>query len=220
MVSTPSESRQSLHARVTAILRDKITDGVLRPGTPVSERELCEELEVSRTPLREALKVLAAENLVQLFPGRGAIVSHVSVETIGAKFTVLAALEGLAAGLVARHANDRKLDELAALHESMKARLREGDTKSYFAFNQRFHSTIVELSGNTVLVDMQASLAQHVKRARFEAVLQHVDLELASKEHDEIIQALSKRDAERARSLMEQHVLDVGESVVGHFRKG
>ena len=208
----------SLHARVTTALRDKIVEGSLRPGTPISERELCEELSVSRTPLREALKVLASENLVQLFPGRGAFVSPVSVDTIDSKFTVLAALEGLAAALVCKHASQVAIEELAALHESMSKLHARRDRAGYFAMNQRFHARIVELAANPVLSDLQTSLANHVRRARLEAVLQDVDLEQASADHESIIEALSSRDEVRARRILEQHVLDVGRSVIGHFR--
>lgn len=208
----------SLHAKVTGLLRDKIVDGHLRPGAPIVERELCEELGVSRTPLREALKVLASENLVHLYQGRGALVAPVSVETIDAKFEVLAALEGLAAELVCRHADDDALQSLARLHRTMDGRLAEGDREGYFGLNQGFHEAIVRVAGNAVLSDMHGALARHVRRARLEAVLQHVDLGASSAEHARIVESLLRRDAATARQLVESHTRHVGESVVAHFR--
>lgn len=210
--------RQPLHERVTEILRTKIIDGVLRPGTPVSERELCEELSVSRTPLREALKVLASENLVQLFPGRGAIVAPLSLETIDAKFAVLAALEGLAAGLACQRATQQDKRLLAELHSEMMAELNNQALANYFALNQRFHSLIVELSGNAVLIDLQASLSNHVRRARHEAVLQHVSVDAAVDEHGAILAAIQAGDASAARLAMEAHVVEVARNVARHFR--
>lgn len=213
-----ASERQPLHERVTEGLRSKIIDGVLRPGTPISERELCEELGVSRTPLREALKVLASENLVQLYPGRGAIVAPLSLETIDAKFTVLAALEGLAAGLACQRVSVKDKQLLTDLHEEMKTELRRDALASYFALNQRFHSLIVEFSGNPVLVDLQSSLSKHVRRARHEAVLQHANVEAAVEEHSAILAAIELGDAQAARVAMELHVVDVARNVGRHFR--
>ena len=216
-VDTVSE-RQPLHERVTEVLRTKIIDGILRPGTPVSERELCEELNVSRTPLREALKVLASENLVQLYPGRGAIVAPLSFETIDAKFTVLAALEGLAAGLACQRVSELDKRALADLHAEMTVQLARNSLADYFSLNQRFHSLIVELSGNQVLIDLQISLSKHVRRARHEAVLQRVSVEAAVAEHSAILAAILAQDPQAARVAMESHVVDVARNVGRHFR--
>lgn len=213
-----TQDAQPLHDQVTEILRNKIVDGVLRPGTPISERELCEELEVSRTPLREALKVLASEGLVQLFRNRGAIVSPISVETIEDKLAVLAALEGYAARQVCERATDAQLRELAELHERFSQHFDSDETEEYFRLNQSFHRKLIELTGNPVLADMHSMLSSHVRRPRVEGVRQHVPTHSVIDEHETILKALLARDGLAAQKATEEHLQRIAETVVKYFR--
>jgi DNA-binding GntR family transcriptional regulator len=216
---TPSMSDSTqLHHQVTEILRDKIVDGVLRPGTPISERELCEELSVSRTPLREALKILASEGLVQLFRNRGAIVSPISVETIEDKLAVLGALEGYAARLVCQHASDEQLKELSTLHRRFVKDFDTGEPSLYFERNQTFHQKLVEMTGNVVLIDMHALLSRHVRRPRIEGVRQHLPTRVVIDEHKAILKALLARDGDAAQAAAEEHLKRVAQTVVTYFR--
>ncbi len=219
MTTGPASSapHQTLHARVTDILRDKIIDGVLRPGTPISEKELCLELDVSRTPLREALKVLASENLIHLYKNRGAVVAPISTETMGAKFALLAALEGFAAKLVCVHASDSELDILESLHEKLAGAFQRGDDRQYFKMNQDFHFKIIQLARNPVLADMHASLSKHVRRGRFEGVLSHLPSRETLAQHEKVLKAIKARDAEGARLAMEEHVNIVALAVSRHL---
>ncbi|MFM0155646.1 GntR family transcriptional regulator [Paraburkholderia sediminicola] len=213
-----TQETQPLHHQVTGILRDKIIDGVLRPGTPISERELCEELEVSRTPLREALKVLASEGLVQLFRNRGAIVSPISVETIEDKLGVLAALEGYAVRQICEHASDIQLRELAELHERFSKHFDANEAEEYFHLNQSFHRKLIELTGNPVLADMHAMVSSHVRRPRSEGVRQHVPTHSVIDEHEAILKALLARDGAAAQKAIEEHLHQVAQTVVKYFR--
>jgi DNA-binding GntR family transcriptional regulator len=207
-----------LHHKVTDILRDKIVDGVLRPGTPVSERELCEELGVSRTPLRDALKILASEGLVQLFRNRGAIVSPISVDTIEDKLAVVGALEGFAAKLVCETATDEQLKELADLHKSFAKEFDSDNPDRYFELNQRFHRKLVEMTNNSVLIDMHALLSLHVRRPRIEGVRQHVPTRRVVDEHKAILKALLARDGDAAQKAAEDHLANVAQTVIKYFR--
>lgn len=209
---------QPLHHQVTEILRNKIVDGVLRPGTPISERELCEELQVSRTPLREALKVLASEGLVQLFRNRGAIVSPISVETIEDKLAVLGALEGYAARYLCERATDAQLQELTTLHERFTEHFDADEADEYFKLNQTFHHKLVEMTGNAVLIDMHNMLSSHVRRPRIEGVRQHVPTHSVIDEHATILRALLARDAVAAQQAAENHLQRVAQTVVKYFR--
>lgn len=207
-----------LHHKVTDILRDKIVDGVLRPGTPVSERELCDELGVSRTPLRDALKILASEGLVQLFRNRGAIVSPISVDTIEDKLAVVGALEGYAAKQICETATDEQLKELVDLHKRFAKEFDSDNPDLYFDLNQTFHRKLVEMTNNSVLIDMHALLSRHVRRPRIEGVRQHVPTRRVVDEHKAILKALQARDGEAAQKAAEEHLANVAQTVVKYFR--
>ncbi|MFM0277751.1 GntR family transcriptional regulator [Paraburkholderia sediminicola] len=207
-----------LHHQVTEVLRDKIVDGILRPGTPISERELCEELGVSRTPLREALKVLASEGLVQLFRNRGAIVSPISVEMIEDKLAVIAALEGFAVRQVCLQATNDQLKDLENLSRQFSRQFDSGKPEQYFDLNQSFHHRLVEMTGNSVLIDMHSLLSRHVRRPRMEGVRHHVPTAEVLEEHEAILKALLARDAVSAQAAVERHLRRVAQTVVQYFR--
>ena len=209
---------QQLHHHVTEVLRDKIVDGILRSGTPISERELCEELGVSRTPLREALKVLASEGLVELFRNRGAVVSSISVEMIEDKLAVIAALEGFAVRQICLQASDEQLNNLKELSREFSRKFASGEPERHFDLNQAFHHKLVEMTGNAVLIDMHTLLSRHVRRARMEGVRHHVPAETVLEEHEAILKALLARDGISAQMAVEQHLRRVAQTVVQYFR--
>src|SRR5699024_11840333 len=125
MTSSPSTNvgfvRDTLHQRIAAHLHELLTQGTLAPGSKLNERELCEMLNVSRTPLREAIRLLAAEGMVVLEPGRGAFALSLSDADIAYTFDVLASLEGFAGELAARNISDEQIAELCALQHEMQA---------------------------------------------------------------------------------------------------
>jgi DNA-binding GntR family transcriptional regulator len=168
--------------------------------------------------LREALKILAAENLVDLYKNRGAIVAPISIETIGAKFAVMAALEGFAAKLVCMNATDEQLALLRKVHEKLSTAFQKGELKRYFELNQEFHYRVIEMAANPVLTDLHFSLSRHVRRARYEGVLSHLPLEESVHQHSDILDALLARDVGAARDAMEHHVNSVAQLVIRYFR--
>jgi len=196
----------SLHLKVAGILRDKITYGELAPGMRLTERILCEELKVSRTPLREALKTLASEGLVELLQNRGAMVTPMTLADTAQTFQVLSVLEGLAGELACAHADETTIAGLRELHERMRACHKRGDREGYFELNQAIHVRLFALSGNPVLVSTHDKLNLRLRRARYFANVSQSRWDSAMEEHDQIIEALEARNGKRLRALMEEHI--------------
>lgn len=198
--------RTSLHLRVADVLRDKITYGALSQGLRLNERVLCEELDVSRTPLREALKTLASEGLVELLPNRGARVTPMTLADTAQTFEVLRVLEGLAGELAGARADGAVVAKLRKVHERMRACHRRGDRERYFELNQQIHAEILRLAGNPVLASTYDKLNLRLRRARYSANMSQSRWDRAMQEHDQIIEALEARNGKRLRALLEDHI--------------
>jgi len=184
----------SLHAGLVGQLRDFLVEGHLAPGIRVPERELCERFTVSRTPLREALKVLAAEGLIELLPNRGARVRQFSEADIRNLFEVIAGLDFLAGRLACQRITDEQIAAIEALHLAMYTHYLRRELHDYFQINQRIHQAIVEAAGNPVLSANYANLNAVVRRLRYSANLVRRDrLSDAMREHEEIVDALRRR---------------------------
>ena len=204
----PGESAPArlLHETVIDRLRDMIVQGRLEPGTKLNERVLASELGGSRTPLREALKYLASEGLVELLPNRGAIVAPLDPERVKEIFAVMGALEALAGELACRHASDADVNEIRALHYQMLAEHARGDLDEYFRLNQAIHLKLVELGGNDVLASVYRGLNANVRRARYMANLSQARWDQAVREHEAILQALVARDGPKLQVLLREHL--------------
>ncbi len=204
----------SLHLKVADRLRDKITYGELAPGLRLTERVLCEELKVSRTPLREALKTLASEGLVELLPNRGAVVTPMTLADTAHTFEVLRVLEGLAGELACERANAADTAALRELHERMRACYHKGERESYFELNQTIHARLFLLSGNPVLSSTQSKLNLRLRRARYFANVSQDRWDHAMQEHDQIIAALEAKNGKRLRTLLEEHIRNKCDAVL------
>ena len=205
--------RRPLHDEATERVRDMIIEGRLAAGEWINETELCQQLQISRTPLREALKVLAAEGLVELVPRRGAHVAQLTVRVIVDLFEALGGVEGLAAEMAAMRMSAADLEKLRQLQLRIEQRHREKNRLEYFHDNHELHQTIVRFSGNSAIVDIHARLIARVRRARYQAILSESRWNEAVQEHAHILAALESRDARRAGDLMRQHVARTGEIV-------
>lgn len=205
--------RRPLHDEVTERLRDMIVEGRLTPGARVNEAALCEQLGVSRTPLREALKILAAEGLVDLLPRRGARVAGLSATELGELFEVLSGLERTAAELAALRASEADLARLEELQARIEQHHDARNRHDYAHDNHALHETIVALAGNAVLKEVHARLMTRVRRARYMALLSQERWDESVAEHAAILAALAARDARRAGELMHRHVARTGEVV-------
>src|SRR5260221_14630069 len=198
--------RRPLHEEATDRLRDLIVQGRLAAGARLNERLLTAQLGLSRTPLREAFKVLATEGLVELLPTRGAIVSQLDPVRLAETLTVMGALDALAGELACLNATDAQVNEIRALHYEMLAYHARGDLAGYFKFNQAIHLKIVKYSGNTVLFNTYRQLNGNVRRARYMANLSKERWDAAVREHGEILAALGARDVEKIRVLLSDHL--------------
>jgi len=196
----------SLHNEAVARIRDMIVEGALEPGSKISEKQLCELFGISRTPLREALKVLATEGLLDLLPNRGAHVAKLTGKDLGDLFHVMGALEGLAGELACANLRDAALSEIRALHHEMLAHYTRGDRAAYFRVNQAIHEAIIAAADNRVLSLTYESLRGRIRPARFMANLSRERWDEAVREHGEILDALSRRDGLRLRELLQEHL--------------
>lgn len=198
----------SLHGEVLSRLRDYIVEGNLRGGERVPERELCAMLGISRTPLREALKVLASEGLLELLPNRGARVRALTTQDLTELFDVMGGLESLAGRLACEHVTDDELLAIEQLHHEMYGFYLRRDLHGYFKVNQRIHEKIVEAARNAVLTATYASLANRLRRERFSANLA-TDRDRwteAMREHEAILDALQQRAGEQLSNILFQHL--------------
>ena len=209
-----------LHGNAVAALREMIVCGELAPGTRLKEVELGALLGVSRTPLREALKVLGSEGLVSLLPNRTAVVCEAELGDYEALYEVVAALEELAGRLACARITDDEVARVASLHERMVAHQALGEMAGYFELNQEIHGAIVRASRNPVLVETWDRLRHRVRRARF---LSNVGQERrwpeAVREHEEILAALTARDGQRLAAILHPHFMNGLAAIKAAFRK-
>ncbi len=206
-------ARRALHDEVVRRLRDLIVEGELAPGTRVPERELCARFGISRTPLREALKVLATEGLVDLQHHRGAVVATLTSEAVDDMFQVMGALEALAGDSACRRASAADIAEIEALHREMLAQYASRNLSEYFRLNQQIHERLIEATANPVLSSIYRSLSVRIRRARYMANLSRPRWDQAVAEHEQILEALRARDGARLSRLLREHLLHKAEVV-------
>lgn len=200
-------SQPTLHEDVLSRLRDYVVEGHIDPGARIPERELCEKLGISRTPLREALKVLAAEGLIELLPNRGARVRQFTEADIRSLFEVLSGLDFVAGHLACERITDEAISTIERMHLDMYTHYLRRELAEYFKLNQRIHQSIVDAAANPVLSANYANLNAIVRRLRFAANLANRDrLGDAMREHEAIIDALRRRAGEELGLLMFEHM--------------
>jgi DNA-binding GntR family transcriptional regulator len=196
----------SLHDEVAATLREQIFDGTLAPGSFVDEVSLCERLSISRTPLREALKVLTAEGLLRHEPRRGCFVNEVTERDLDEIFPVIALLEGRCAYEAARNASDAELNELDELHERLVRHAKARRINDYYATNHIIHEAIIKLADNRWLAQVIGDLRKILKLARLQQLHAPGRLDQSLSEHLAVFAALKARDSEGADAAMRTHM--------------
>jgi DNA-binding GntR family transcriptional regulator len=210
----------TLHDGVLSTLRDLIVHNQLSPGTRLTENVLCERLKVSRTPLREALKVLSHEGLVEILPNRGARVVTLTQADVRQLFEVIGALESLAGRLACAHITDAELCDIKAVHYQMQANFIRRDLPAYFRLNQEIHNRILNAARNPILAATHANLNIRLLRARYLA--SQMDEErwaAAMREHELIIDALSRHAADETADLLLEHLRHKYESICRHLEQ-
>jgi DNA-binding GntR family transcriptional regulator len=213
-----SIDRLGLSAAVGARLRDMIVEGVLAPGTRLNERMLCEQLNVSRTPLREAFKTLAVEGLIVLQPNRGAVVAQMSVPEIEQTFEVMGALEGMSGELACARATDAEIAEVRALHFEMMAAHARRDLPTYYKLNHAIHDCFNAMARNAVLTETYQQINARIQSLRFRSNFNQDKWDTAVREHGAMLDALEKRDGEALRQILLQHLRNKRDAVLAVLR--
>ena len=203
MIAQPLLTPRALYQDVAERLRQQIFARELEPGSWIDELKLCADYGISRTPLREALKVLAAEGLVTMKVRRGAYVTEMSADDVKQIYHLLGLLESDAAGVVAKHASDEQIRELRTLHDKLEKQVRQRD--AFFATNEQFHIRLLQMSGNRWLEQTVHDLRKVMKLNRHHSLFRQGRLAESLAEHREVMQAIERRDAEGAVRLMRRH---------------
>jgi DNA-binding GntR family transcriptional regulator len=216
----PRVERQRLHDTVVEHLRNFIVEGLLAPGVKLNERELCETLGISRTPLREALKVLAAEGLIEISPNRGASVSQMSEAEIRETFELMSGLEAFSGELACERITAAELAQIKALHYEMLACRAQNDLSGYYSRNRAIHDKINEAARNSALRQAYVSVNRRLQALRFRSNFHTSKWDRAIRDHEEMIQALEARDGKRLSAILRQHLLDKRDAVLLQDARG
>ncbi|MBI3197727.1 MAG: GntR family transcriptional regulator, partial [Rhodospirillales bacterium] len=199
-------ARLTLPEAAAERLRTLIIEGVLAPGTKLNERELCERLGVSRTPLREAFRMLAGDGLLVQLPNRGAQVVALSADDARHAFDVMASLEGLAGELAAARVTDADIADLRALQEEMEAAHARHDLPAYYRVNRAIHDRLNAVAANPVLAHACRTLNTRLHALRFRSNLNVAKWNQAVAEHRDMIAALAARDGAALRDVLIKHL--------------
>jgi len=203
----------ALYQEVAERLRQRIFAHELPPGTWIDEQKLAEQYGISRTPLREALKVLASEGLVTLKPRRGCYVTEISAQDTDDIFPLMALLEGRCAAEAVRRARRADIDALKVIHETLEESAREGRIEAFFEANQEFHRKIQELAGNRWMLSVIQDLRKVLKLSRLHSLSLEGRLQQSLDEHRSIMAAIAGGEAGRAEAVMHDHLLSGREAL-------
>ena len=195
-----------LHEETVARVRTMLLEGEIPPGARIPERELCEKLEISRTPLREALKVLAAEGLVQLLPNRGSRAAKLTDKDMRDLFEVCQGLEALAGELACERISDAAIAAIAESHGVMVEHYRNRDLIQYYRCNRAIHEAIIAAAGNPALSGLYESVTARIRRARYVTPMTPPRWALAVQEHEAILNALRRRDGVALAHILRTHL--------------
>jgi DNA-binding GntR family transcriptional regulator len=204
--AAPAVSAKPLTQQIASHIRELIIHDLLKPGERIREQRISDELRVSRTPIREALQILATERLVDIQPNRGALVANPGVDDIRAMLKVYSTLEALGGELACEHGGKAAIAEVKKQYGLLRAAFSAADRLAYFRANQAFHLGIVAASGNLTLVEMHGHLNLRLYRTRYLAVLRVKDWRSAARQHAGILKALLDRDGARLGGLLQAHL--------------
>lgn len=199
-------SAKSLHEEVAAQIRQMIRDGLFQRGQKIDETYLGESMGVSRTPVRESLRILQAEGLVDLIPHKGSFVSQPPLDEIRDMFEVMEILEGTCARLATQDLRQKDFKKIEALHRELEKHYQHRDHEAYLSVNNDFHMLIQDLTGNKILKEVINGLRQKILLYRHRQ-LYHLDrFDQSIREHRQILEAFRKRDSLLAETSMKQHL--------------
>ena len=194
------------HVQIADMLRDMIMTGKLEEGDKVHENELCETMGISKTPLREALRVLSVEGLIQLVPNRGAFVTKPTFEEISEMFDVMSLLEGFCARKACEKMTPKDFARLEKLHAKLEQNFERRDQEEYIRINNQYHSFVQEIAGNRTLNQIVDGLRKKILLYRFQSLNLPARFESSIREHRDLLEAFRQHDHSRAESLMQAHL--------------
>ncbi|HEY8495691.1 MAG TPA: GntR family transcriptional regulator [Limnochordales bacterium] len=200
------DNYKPLRELVFEAIREAIISGHLKPGERLMEIQLAEELGVSRTPVREAIRKLEQEGFVVMVPRKGAYVADISMKDIAEVFEIRGALEGLAAELAAERATEEELERLERLLVAIGECIERQDVDGMIEKDTEFHDLLFSASHNERLVQILSLLREQIQRFRSRTLARVERMKVALEEHKAIVEALGRRDSELARSLAEAHI--------------
>ncbi|MDE2361335.1 MAG: GntR family transcriptional regulator [Hyphomicrobiales bacterium] len=206
--------RRNLHDEIAVGLREMIVKGELRPGEKVPEAALCIRFGVSRTPMREAFKALAAEGLLTLVPNRGAVVARITREEVAELFPVMGALEGLAGELACARITEAKVARIRKLHEQMARFYERGEIAPYYRSNRAIHEAIFEAADNAVLSSIFQNLLTRTNSVRFAVKKSPARWAEAVADHEAMLAALEARDGPGLGRILREHMRHKIEMVI------
>jgi len=207
-------SSTTLPASTADRLRELITEGEIAAGTRLNERTLCDRLGISRTPLREAFRVLAAEGLIALNPNRGAQVVRLSNDDIRESFEVMSALEALSGELACSHITEPETSEIKALTFEMLACHAREDLPAYYRINREIHDRLNVAARNALLTQTYRTLNLRIQNLRFRSNFDREKWNRAAREHAQMVEALEARDGARLAAILRTHLYQKGEAVL------
>lgn len=215
----PKVTHSTLNQRVYNQLREMILTGDLATGSPIEERRLAEEMQVSRTPLREAISQLVTEGIIEYRPYRGNLVRRFNAKQVQDLYQVRKALEALAMRLAIRKLSQEHIEKIRHILDDAQTALDRGDIEGYNESDRRFHQIIVEITDNETLIDALNRLSAQIQLVRFMANTDPSVVQRTAKERPLILAALEARDADRAAQLMEAHIEGVCVAVVSQIQR-
>lgn len=210
--------RRTLHDEVVDRMRDMLIEGQLKAHARINETELCRSLGVSRTPVREAIKTLASEGLIELVRNKGAIVKRLEGDEIGDLLEAVALIERYAAEIGVERANDLEIDEIVKMHRRMREYYKTRERLPYYKLNQAIHSGIVTLTHNKTLIATHEALQMRLRRIRYVGNELPKSWSGAMREHETIIKALKKRDGDQLRIAIDLHLDSTRDRVIGFLQ--
>jgi DNA-binding GntR family transcriptional regulator len=210
---------KTLHQEVAERIRDMIRKGLLVKGQKVDEKSFCESMGVSRTPVRESLRILHSEGLIDLIPHKGAYVSQPPIKDISDMFEVMSVLEGTCARLATKNMKEKDFKRIESLHAKLEKDYQRRDHEAYLKTNNTLHVLTQDLSGNKVLNDVINGLRQKIFLYRHRQLYQPERFRESIKEHRDLLVAFRKRDAVLAEAVMKRHLIKQCEALVGLYAK-
>lgn len=217
MSLTETIDRRPLHHELVDRLRDMIIEGQLEPGQKISEKALCERFGVSRTPLREAVKILAAEGFLDLTPHRGASVVKLTLKDFEEALPIMGALDAVAGELACQNATEAEINELEQLTARMTERFEADDLAGYYKLNSRIHQLIMEMARNPTLTRSTRVLSERMRRARYELNMSPARWAQAVDEHQAMVKAIRNRKGVQLGRIMKIHVIHKLQDLQAHL---